>query len=70
MSDDQFNDGVFLRTMNTSNVVRPNVWPKSVSEMRKHTSYTSQNLNAHDGHDTGISNYKVKTPVGKAPTGR
>lgn len=42
--DDQFNDGLFRSTLNASRLERPRMWPKSVSEMRHHTSYGGQGM--------------------------
>ena len=58
--DDQFNDGVFRTALHTSKLTRPKMWPKAVSEMRKHTSYGGQGMAAN--HDTGHSNYMVRRP--------
>lgn len=44
--DDQFNDGLFRTTLSVSSLNRPNVWPKSVSEMRGHTSFDGQGISA------------------------
>jgi hypothetical protein len=42
--DDQFNDGVFRNSLNNSRLTRPQMWPKSVSEMRVHTSFAGQGM--------------------------
>lgn len=36
--DDQFNDGVLRVALSTSSRSRPDAWPKSASEMSRHTS--------------------------------
>lgn len=42
--DDQFNDGIFRASRSASRLERPNKWPKSVSEMRRHTFYGRQGM--------------------------
>lgn len=58
--DDQFNDGLFRTSLNNSRLERPRMWPKSVSEMRHHTSYGGQVMSSN--HDTGHSAYMVRRP--------
>jgi len=58
--DDQFNDGLFQTTLHASRRERPDMWPKSVSEMRNHTSYGGQGMTP--GHETGHSDYVGRRP--------
>jgi hypothetical protein len=58
--DDQFNDGLFRTSLNNTRLERPRMWPKSVSEMRQHTSYGGQGMSSN--HDTGHSTYMVRRP--------
>jgi hypothetical protein len=56
--DDQFDDGVFRSTLHASARQRPCMWPRSVSEMRNHTTYWWQGMPA--GHDTGYSDHVTR----------
>jgi hypothetical protein len=60
--DDQFNDGVFDVSRRNTRLVRPEMWPKSVSEMRQHTSYDGQGM--HRDADVGYSNYMAQVRAG------
>jgi hypothetical protein len=62
--DDQFNDGIFRTSLNASRLERPKMWPKSVSEMRPHTSYGEQAM--HSNHETGHSAYMLRRPYANA----
>jgi hypothetical protein len=42
--DDEFNDGMFQTSLRNTRLARPNQWPSSTSEMRKHTSYAGQGM--------------------------
>lgn len=59
--DDRFNDGLFAASLHNSKKGRPKQWPKSVSEMRGHTSYENQGMSTGD-HDTGYSNHMGRRP--------
>jgi hypothetical protein len=61
--DDNFNDGVFRASLRTTRQSRPNLWPKSVSEMRRHTFYGGQGMS--NGHDTGHCDYMVQRPYSR-----
>ena len=65
--DDQFNDGLFRTTLHASRRDRPGMWPKSVSEMRGHTSYGGQGMAL--GHDTAHSRYMERRPYIAKPQG-
>jgi hypothetical protein len=56
--DEQFNDGLFRTSLNNSRLTRPHMWPKSVSEMRRHTFYGGQGMSSN--HDIGHSAYMVR----------
>ena len=58
--DDQFNDGLFKTTLHNSSLRRPSMWPKSVSEMRHHTSYAGQGMPREQ--DTGHSDFMIRRP--------
>jgi hypothetical protein len=59
--DDQFNDGLFHMSLNNSRLERPHLWPKSVSEMRRHTFYGGQGMTKD--HDTNHNTYVVRHPT-------
>jgi hypothetical protein len=40
--DEMFNEGLFRAGLHNSTASRPTKWPKSTSEMGRHTSYTEQ----------------------------
>lgn len=63
--DDQFNEGLFRTTLNNTRLERPGQWPRSVSEMRHHTSYGGEAMT--NKHDAEHSAYVVRTP--QAPNG-
>lgn len=42
--DDAFNEGLCRTSIRTSALARPKQYPKSVSEMRGHTSYENQSM--------------------------
>jgi hypothetical protein len=63
--DDMFNDGLFRSSFRASHLRRPNMWPKSVSEMRVYTSYGGQGMSL--GHDTGHSTFMLHRPYARAP---
>jgi len=62
--DDQF-DGHHRISLHNSRRERPDKWPKSVSEMRHHTSYGGQGMDVR--HDTGHSVYMARRPLAYAP---
>lgn len=57
--DDQFNDGLFGLTLHASKRARPDMWPKSVSEMRGNTSYGEQKMTG-DQSETWHSDYMAR----------
>ena len=56
--DDQFNDGLFTTGFHASVRRCPRQWPKSVSEMRQHTSYEGQGMD--DTSESAYSDYQSK----------
>ena len=65
--DDQFNDGLFRTTYHTSKQERPKMWPKSVSEMRHHTSYGGQGMAR--SNDAAYSEYMDRRASGGSASG-
>jgi hypothetical protein len=63
--DDQFNDGLFQATLNNSGLSRPHKWPKSVSEMRHHTTYGFQGMSSDQ--DTAHSDYMGRRGATERP---
>jgi hypothetical protein len=57
--DDQFNDGVMRASLSTSTRARPDMWPKSASEMSRHTS-VSDSLQPDD-HDAALLRAALST---------
>lgn len=49
--DDMFNEGLFQAGLHNSKTTRPQKWPKSTSEMGRHTSYTEQGRDPGDYSD-------------------
>ena len=46
--DDQFNDGVFRSSFLNNRNARPDMFPLSVSEMRRHTNFDKQGVDCVD----------------------
>lgn len=65
--DDQFDDGLLRTNLNNSRLERPRMWPKSVSEMRRYTSYGGQGMSGN--HDTGHSTYMTRRPYNSQRVG-
>ncbi len=57
--DDEFNDGIFNIALRGTSRSRPQKWPGSVSEMRKHTSYANQGMPRDDGASDTSDSYSV-----------
>jgi hypothetical protein len=45
--DDQFDDGLFQTAVHNGRRERPDMWPKSVSEMRTSTTFTDHGMGMH-----------------------
>ncbi len=64
--DDMFNEGLFRAGLHNSIVSRPAKWPKSTSEMGRHTSYTEQSRAPGDYNDgmfrAGLHNTQQSRP--------
>lgn len=58
--DDQFDGGLFRVGLHASARAQPRMWPKSVSEMRRHTSYGGQGL--APGYETSHSDFMRRRP--------
>jgi hypothetical protein len=58
--DDQFNEGIFQASLHNTSRLRPHMWPKSTSEMRRYTSYDWQGLPGD--HETAFCDYKMHRP--------
>jgi hypothetical protein len=61
--DDEFNDGIFRASLKGSSLSRPQKWPGSVSEMRKHTSFAGQGMPQDSGD--GYSAYMERRPYNR-----
>lgn len=64
---DDYSDGIFAAGRHNTQLTRPEKWPSSVSEMRKHTSYANQGMSMAAGYDTAHQTYAEKR---LAPRGR
>ena len=60
-AEDHIDNKIYRHSLHNTKIARPQHWPKSVSEMRRHTSYLGQELNSGK-HDTDHSKYVMRRP--------
>ena len=53
--DEMVNDGIFDASRRFGVQAAPDLWPKSVSEMRRHTNHTEQGMSRNSAWETGHS---------------
>jgi hypothetical protein len=60
--DEQFGDRVFHTSIHNSARRRPGKWPKSVSEMRRYTSYDLHGGDSDPDRETAYSDFQTRRP--------